>query len=149
MMNKNVIKYKIFCVFIIFFAVISLAADDVIVFDSALYKKFSSIQPIEKDSFFKNMLNRVIIGRGKILSVSLTQRYRKRYRIVIESIESSRYNQKILFYVFLENKNTADILDLDTSFEFKGQLMGFTPLGTKRNEYILDILFMEGSTLIE
>jgi hypothetical protein len=125
------------------------AAGEPIVLDSAFFQKFSTIHPIEKDTFFNNMVNNVIIGRGKILSVSFIQRYKKKYRIVIESAESSRYNNKILYYVFLDNKNTTDILEINSTFEFKGQLAGFTPLNTKRNEYILDVIFIEGSTIIE
>lgn len=150
MMNNHRKISKFFLnVFIILFPAMIIAADDLIVFDASFYKKLSIIQPIEKDSFFENIQNRIIIGRGKILSVSLNKRYKKKYRIVIESNESSQYNHKIFFYVFLENKNTADILNLNSTFEFKGQLMGYTPLGTKRNEYILDVIFMEGSALIE
>ena len=126
-----------------------IAAEDVIVFDSLFFKKLSIIHPLEKDTFFETLQNKIILGKGKILSVSLNKRYKKKYRIVIEASESSQFNNKIFFYVFLDNKNTTDILNLNTTFEFKGQLMGYTPLGTRRNEYILDIIFMEGSTLIE
>ena len=136
-------------IFIITFAVIIYAAEDVIVFDSVFFKKFSSVHPIKKDIVFENMLNKQVIGRGIIRSVSLYKRYKKKYRIIIESAESSRYNHKVLYYVFLEDKNTTDILDLNSKFEFKGHLIGYTPLGTKRNEYILDIIFIEGSTIIE
>jgi hypothetical protein len=149
-MMNNKIQTKIYLLlFIVLISVFLTAAETEIVFDSAFFKEFNFKQTIEKDDYFESILNKIIIGRGRIVSVSLNERYKKKYRIVIESSDSSPYNQKILFFVFLENKNTADILTTDSNFEFKGQLMGYTPLGTKRNEYILDVVFMDGSTVIE
>jgi hypothetical protein len=43
----------------------------------------------------------------------------------------------------------VDLLSIDSKFEFKGQFMGYTPLNTKRNEYIIDIIIMDGSIIIE
>lgn len=120
-----------------------------VVLDASFFKTFNSRQLIQRDDILSGLSNRIIIGRGKITAISASERYKKRYRIVIESSDSVIYNQKIVFYVFLENKDTVDLLSLESKFEFKGQLMGYTPLGTKRNEYILDVILMDGSTLIE
>lgn len=120
-----------------------------VVLDASFFKTFNSRQIILRDDILSGLTNKVIIGRGKITSISASERYKKRYRIVIESSDSLLYNQKMVFFVFLENKDTVDLLSLESKFEFKGQLMGFTPLGTKRNEYILDVILMDGSTLIE
>lgn len=125
------------------------AADDDVVLDAKFFRNFNSMQLIKRDEQFNDLQNRIVIGRGTITGISVSERYKKKYRIVIESSDSALYNQKFTFFVFLENKDTVDLLSLDSKFEFKGQLMGFTPLDTKRNEYILDVILMDGSTVIE
>lgn len=119
------------------------------VFDENFFRNFSAKPVIQRDDILENVVNSIIIGRGRITNISVTERYKKKYRVIIESSDSMELNQKIFYYVFLDNKDTADLLSVDSKFEFKGQLMGYTPLGTKRNDYILDVIFMDGSTLIE
>jgi len=150
MKNKNRI---INVVLIIIFSMTMNAAlsgeDNEVVLDAAFFKNFSRTQIINRDELFANLTNKVVIGRGKITGISENERYKKKYRIIIESSDSGAYNQKIIFFVFLDNKDTVDLLSLNSKFEFKGPLMGYTPLNTKRSEYILDVIFTDGSTVIE
>jgi len=125
------------------------AQEAAIVFDSDFFKEFNKKQAIQRDEFFENITNKIVIGRGKITEITPNQRYKKNYRIKIESSDSGTYGQKFIFFVFIENKDMVDLLSIDSKFEFKGQFMGYTPLSTKRNEYIIDIIIMDGSTLIE
>lgn len=120
-----------------------------IVMDTSFFRKFSSISAISRDDYLEGYLNSIIIGRGKIISVAENERYKKKFRVVIESSDSSRYGHKFTFYLFLDNKDTADLLTAGTDFEFKGQFMGYTPLNTKRNAYIIDAVLMDASTVIE
>jgi hypothetical protein len=149
MNNINKIKYLASVIFIFMLCTILSGQGQEIVLDASFFKIFNSRQLIQRDDILSGLNNKVIIGRGKITAISASERYKKRYRIVIESSDSLLYNQKIVFYVFLENKDTVDLLTLESKFEFKGQFMGYTPLGTKRNEYIIDAVLMDGSTLIE
>lgn len=135
--------------FIALLCVSSSAEDTGIVFDANFFKAFNSRQIIQRDEFLDDLNNKVIIGRGIITGISPNDRYKKKYRIIIESSDSAAYNQKIIFFVYLENKDTVDLLSLNSRFEFKGQMVGYTPLGTKRNEYIIDVLMIDGSTVIE
>jgi len=129
---------------------IAVSGEDAdVVLDGTFFKNFISKQLIQRDDFLDGLTNKIVIGRGQIVAVSANERYKKKYRVIIESSDASAYNQKIIFFVFLENKDTVDLLTLGSKFEFKGQLMGYTPLGTKRNEYILDVILMDGSTVIE
>ena len=145
--KKN--KFFITVLFIfLFFSLIS-GEESEVVLDSSFFKDFNSSQIIQRDDIFSGLINKVVIGRGKITGISANERYKKKYRIMIESTDSAIYNQKIIFFVFLENKDTVDLLTLDSKFEFKGQLMGYTPLSTKRSEYIIDVILMDGSTVIE
>jgi len=150
MKNKSIKnKFYFIVLFVGLFSSLLSGEDGEVVLDSSFFKDFNSSQIIQRDDIFSGLINKVVIGRGKITGISANERYKKKYRIMIESTDSAIYNQKIIFFVFLENKDTVDLLTIDSRFEFKGPLMGYTPLGTKRNEYILDVIFTDGSTLIE
>lgn len=150
MMNSRIIrKLLIISVFIIIICSVLSGEDAEIVLDDKFFKDFSKIQIIQRDDHFQSLINNIVIGRGIITGISVNERYKKKFRLAVESSDSAAYNQKIIFFVFLENKDTVDLLNLNTKFEFKGQLMGFTPLNTKRSDYILDVVLMDGSTVIE
>jgi hypothetical protein len=148
-MNNIINRFIIIVLSVFCFTAILSGEEGAVVLDAPFFKAFNSSQIIERDEIIAGITNKIVIGRGKITGISVNERYKKSYRIIIESADSVLFNQKIIFYVFLENKDTVDLLTTDSKFEFKGQLMGFTPLGTKRNEYILDIILMDGSTVIE
>jgi hypothetical protein len=120
-----------------------------IVFDGNFFREFNKKLIIQRDEFFESKTNKIVIGRGIITEITSNQRYKKKHRIKIESSDSNAYGQRFIFFVFIENKDMVDLLSLDSKFEFKGQFMGYTPLSTKRNEYIIDIIIMDGSTVIE
>ncbi len=150
MKNNRVIKnLLIISVFIILFCPKIFGEEAEFVLDEKFFKDFSRIQIIQRDDIFQSMINKIIIGRGVITEISVNERYKKKFRISVESSDSAAFNQKIIFFVFLENKDTVDLLNLNTKFEFKGQLMEYTPLSSKRNEFILDVILMDGSTIIE
>ncbi|HNX25224.1 MAG TPA: hypothetical protein PKG60_14350 [Spirochaetota bacterium] len=150
MKNKNRMK-KVLLILILSISICSALSgeSEEVVFDAGFFKNFNARPMIQRDDFLDNLTNKIVIGRGIITGISVNERYKKQYRILIESSDSAAYNQKFIFFVFLENKDTIDLLSLNSKFEFKGQLMGYTPLGTKRNEYILDVILMDGSTVIE
>ena len=125
------------------------AAENELVMDKTFFKEFTALNSLIRDDFIEKQMNRIIIGRGTIISISEQERYKKKYRIVVESSDAGEYGQKFRFYIYTDNKDTLDLLTLDSSFEFKGQLTGYTPLDIKRSQYILDIIFMDGSTIIE
>ncbi len=128
----------------------TLSADNSeVVLDANFFKEFNKQQLIQRDEFIDGLINRIVIGRGTITGIAPNERYKKKYRVIIESSDSAPYNQKFVFYLFLDNKDTINLLSLNSKFEFKGQLMGYTPLVSKRNEYILEVIMMDGSTVIE
>ena len=147
-MNKYLHKVILVTLFFALFIPVSAAESD-LVMDKTFFKTFNALNSIVRDEFVEKQMNRIVIGRGTIISVSDQERYKRKYRIVVESSDAPVYGQKFLFYIFIDNKDTFDLLTVNSSFEFKGQLVGYTPLETKRNQYILDIIFMDGSTIIE
>lgn len=125
------------------------SAESELVMDKTFFKSFSVMNSLVRDEFIEKQMNRIVIGRGTIISISEQERYKKKYRIVVESSDAGEYGYKFRFYIYTDNRDTLDLLTLDSSFEFKGQLTGYTPLDIKRTRYILDVIFMDGSTIIE
>lgn len=149
-MNNDKIKNFLIIPLILFCICGVLSAEEAeVVLDGRFFRDFNVRQLIQRDEYLEDLTKKIIIGRGIITGISVNDRYKKKYRITIESSDSAAYNQKIIFFVFLENKDTVDLLSLNSKFEFKGQMMGYTPLSTKRNEYIIDVILMDGSTVIE
>jgi hypothetical protein len=120
-----------------------------LVMDLSFFKKFSSISAISRDVYLEGYLNSIIIARGKIISITPSDRYKKKYKITIESKEAVKFGQRFIFYVFLENENAAELLMPETDFEFKGQFMGYTPANSKRTWYIIDLILMDASSIIK
>ena len=145
--NKTIIIYLLIAVALISTCLFGQEAD--IVFDHNFFREFNKKSLIQRDDFLENITNKIVIGRGKITEITQAQRYKKRHRVKIESSDSNAYGQKFIFFVFIENKDMIDLLSIDSKFEFKGQFMGYTALSTKRSEYIIDIIIMDGSTIIE
>jgi hypothetical protein len=126
-----------------------LYAAESLVFDSDFFKSLSRMSTIERDIYLDELPGRIIIGRGTILTIVERENYKKNFRIEVSAGESSRYRLKFLYYVYFDDKNIIELLSENSSFEFKGQLMGITPVNSQRSEFILDIVFMEGSTIIQ
>ncbi len=150
---KGMIKTHLLSIKILFLLIIistsPLFSIESIVFDNTFFKSFSSKSSIQRDIYINELSGKIIIGRGTILTVLERENYKKNYRIEVLASEASGNRLKFLYYVYFDDKNIIDLLSEDASFEFKGQLMGITSVNTHRSEFILDIVLMDGSTIID
>ena len=106
-------------------------------------------KPIIRDDFLEKRLNRIILTRGKIVSIDKSKRYKRRYRIVVTDLEARGLKLNVKYYVFIDNKESYSFLSKNSIFEFNGQFMAFTPLNSKRDSYIFDIVLEKGAIIIE
>lgn len=120
-----------------------------LVFDRTFFQSFAKMNSLQRDISLNEITNRIVIGRGTVLTVVERENYKKQYRIEVLAGEASQLRLKFIYYVYFDDKNIIDLLTEDANFEFKGQLMGITPLNSLRNEFILDVVLMEGSTIID
>ncbi len=150
---KGIIKTNLLIVKILFLLLITstspLFSIESLVFDNTFFKSFSTKSSIQRDIYINKLSGKIIIGRGTILTVLERENYKKNYRIEVLASEASGNRLKFLYYVYFDNKNIIDLLNEDASFEFKGQVMGITSANTQRSEFILDIILMDGSTIID
>jgi len=139
-------KFKLVNSFIIILFSSMLYSADEVVINSFFFRKFYGVHHIHKDEYLESFQNRIIIGKGYIKSVKEKHYFKRKYEICIEQKGTDKI--RFIYHIYLNNKNTIDLLNQNSFFEFKGQLVGITPVDTRRTIYILDVIFMDGSTII-
>ncbi|OHD63775.1 MAG: hypothetical protein A2176_14680 [Spirochaetes bacterium RBG_13_51_14] len=117
--------------------------------DNKFFSEFYRTPPVLRDGLLENMLNSIVLGRGLIKSIDKTQRFKKKYRIVLVDLDAERMNVRIVYYIYIDSKNSISMLKENENLEFSGQLVAYTPANTKRDYYILDILFEGGAILVQ
>jgi len=110
------------------------------------YTRLQAAPPIRRDFFLDAHLNKHLSGRGRVISVDAAGRYKRRYRIVLAGLSAS---PKITFYLFVDGDDYRGLLSEGDLFEFKGQFAVYTPLNTRRDAYIFDVVMEEGAVVLE
>ncbi len=70
-------------------------------------------------------------------------------KIVMVDREAERLNIRITYHVYIDSKHSISMLKEKEDMEFSGQLIAYTPTNSKRDAYILDILFEKGAMVLE
>lgn len=117
--------------------------------DARFYDDFIKTPAILRDDFFKKRLNTLVLGRGRITAITRVPGFKKNFRIDMTEEETERLNIRIIYRVHVDSRQTISMLKEQERLEFTGQLIGYTPVTSKRNAYILDILMEKGAMLIE
>lgn len=151
---KTINKKYFFLIFSILLTVITVrlfSADKKqiipqVILDDKFYAEMQGIDPIKRDLFLDKILNKIVQGRGYVESVSSHRRYDRNFRIAIRNKDK---NHNVLFYIFSNNDQYVSILNKDDPFEFKGQFIIYTPLTSKRDLYIFDIILEDGAVVLE
>ena len=110
--------------------------------------KISGYDPIIRDRYFKKNLNKIIIARGYVESVGEKIFLKKQYCItIIDNTPSKKIDLR--YHVYTKNKDFLVLVKKGDLFEFKGQFVMYTPLNSKRNSYLIDVLLEEGAVIVE
>ena len=117
-----------------------------VILDDKFYSEMQGVDPIKRDLFLDKILNKIVQGRGYVESVSSHRRYDRNFRIVVRNKEK---DHNVLFYIFSDNDQYVSILNKDDPFEFKGQFIIYTPVTSKRDLYIFDIILEDGAVVVE
>lgn len=123
--------------------------DQLVVLDRTFYLGFIKIPPINRDFHLNSHLNRVVQTIGTVTSIERFKRYKKNFRITLVDNNASKFNLNIIYYLFLDDQESINMLTENQVFEFSGQLVASTPLNIKRDSYILDIIFEKGAVIIK
>jgi hypothetical protein len=117
--------------------------------DKKFFAEFARIPLIMRDDFIENRLNTVVLARGVVTSIEKNLRLKKKYRVILKDPEAERLNIKVAYHVYVDSTVTISMLQENKNLEFSGQLIAYTPTSSRRDAYILDILFEKGAVIIE
>lgn len=105
-------------------------------------------QPIARDSVWDKYFDRIIVARGYVQAVEKSQRYTKKYRIVMfDDLNNRRLSLK--FHVYTDSSEYMTLLSKGDLFEFKGQFVMYTPINTKKDAYVIDVVLQDGALVVE
>jgi hypothetical protein len=119
---------------------------DTIILNSEFFSAFTKIEPIKRDLFLDERLNSVLQGRGYVELVEADERYNMKYRIIVK--DSEALNLHIRYNIYTNNEEYRTLLKKSELFEFSGQFIIYTPLNSKKDSYIFDIVLHRGSLVV-
>ncbi len=122
-------------------------SNELIILNKDFYSNFFKIDPIKRDFYLDKMLNKILQGKGYVESVESYERYQKEYRIVIK--DSEALNLNIRYNIFTDNRDYLTLLKKSELFEFRGQFIIYTPLNSRKDSYIFDIILSSGALIVK
>jgi hypothetical protein len=124
-------------------------AENRVILDKKFFSDFQRTPAVLRDGFMDERMNAIIQGRGQVKSIDKVQRYKKKFRVVLVDLEAEKLNLKVLYYIYIDSKTSISMLKTEESLEFSGQLVAYTPVNSRRDGYILDVIFEKGAMLVE
>jgi hypothetical protein len=121
--------------------------EGIIQLNREFYSGFFNLKSLERDIFLNNFQDRIVQGIGYIESVDKIERYHRHVRIT--AIDKEAAGLTIKLYIFVDNEEYLTLLQKGDSFDFKGQFVIFTPLNSRRDAYIFDIVLEEGALSVK
>ena len=125
----------------------SNANKKVIQLNREFYGDLIKSKALTRDILLNGMQGAVVQGRGYVESVDKTERYRRNYRII--AIDNDAQELNVRLYIFTDNEDYLTLLKKGDSFDFTGQFVVFTPLNSRRDSYILDIILEDGALSVK
>ncbi len=111
------------------------------------YAGLQNADPIQRDQYLESQLNMILTGKGYVQSIDSFNRYHRRYRITVISNQAENLN--IIYYLFTDKEEYLKLVNKNDLFEFRGQFVIFTPLSSRRDSYIFDIIMEDGAIVVE
>jgi hypothetical protein len=146
---KNIIINIIFVFLAIVTGTVSFSEtkDKIVQLNHEFYAGLLKSKPLVRDVLLNGMQGVIVQGSGYVESVEKSERYRRHFRITAIDNEASDLN--IRLYIFADNEEYLTLLKKGDSFDFKGQFVIFTPLNSRRDAYIFDIILEEGALSVK
>jgi hypothetical protein len=120
-----------------------------LVLNRSFFTELARTNPILRDRYFQDKLQSIVTGKGEIVKVQEINRYRRDHLLVLKDNTAETMNLEITYHLYLSGKDFLDIIQKGELFEFRGQLISYTPANMKRDSYIIDILLEDGAMIIE
>jgi hypothetical protein len=144
-LGRNIIF--VFFAFVLSTVTFSETKNKVIQLNHEFYADLLKSKALARDVLLNGMQGAIVQGSGYVESVEKSERYRRHFRITAIDNEASDLN--IRLYIFADNEEYLTLLKKGDSFDFKGQFIIFTPLNSRRDSYIFDIILEEGALSVK
>lgn len=111
----------------------------------AFFTELSSTEPVKRDQFLDGHLTRILRSKVYIVSVERRTRYNRRVRIT--ATESATTRISITYHLFTDQTEYLASLKKNDAFTFSGVFKVYTPLSSRRDSYLFDIVLVEGTAV--
>jgi len=115
--------------------------------DKSFFSELANMNPVARQFRLEAMRDKVILARGFVESFEQDTRYRRKYRIVVIDNESEIIN--VRFYIYTNEKDFGEVLQKGDIFEFTGQFVIETPINSKMDAFIFDVLLEDGALVVQ
>lgn len=107
------------------------------------FERLASLPPIMRDGFLDEQVNRLLNGTGHVVSVDELSRYNRGVRII--ATESATSSMNITYYIFTDQRSFLTSFKKNDAFAFSGLFKVYTPLSSRRDSYLFDVVLVEGA----
>jgi hypothetical protein len=112
-----------------------------VMFNGSFMKELSRVPAVSRDEMLEERLDSTIHFRGIVIAVDGTRRYNKNLRGIVRNDPTDKADLDMTYYVFFNSDDSRLITGRGEKIEFSGKFVTFTPVNTRRDSYILDIVF--------
>lgn len=117
-----------------------------VIFDDQWYASLQNSDAIKRLLIFEALKNKVVKTKGQVIKVEESNLLKKKYRIIL-SVNLPKI--KLLYYCYTDKADYIDLLQPQDTFEFSGQFVVATPLNTKVDTVVCDIILEDGAVVVQ
>jgi len=117
-----------------------------VILDTQWYALLQNSDAIKRLQILDALKNKVVKAQGQVVKVEESHLLKKKYRIILSV---SLPKVKMLYYCYTDKADYVDLLQPQDTFEFSGQFVVATPLNTKVDSIICDIILEDGAVVIK
>ncbi len=117
-----------------------------IILDAAWYATLQNSDAITRLQMLEALKDTLVKSQGTVVKVEESSILKKKYRIILYV---NLPKLKIMYYCYTDNEDYLDLLQQGDAFEFSGQFIIATPLNTKVDAIICDIILEDGAVIVK
>ncbi|MGQ9844010.1 MAG: hypothetical protein ACUVRK_10650 [Spirochaetota bacterium] len=117
-----------------------------VILDTKWYDLLQNSDTIKRLQILEALKDTVVKAQGQVVKVEESNLLKKKYRIIL-SISLPKI--KVLYYCYTDKADYVDLLQPQDTFEFSGQFVVSTPLNTKVDSIVCDIILEDGAVVVQ
>lgn len=117
-----------------------------VILDAQWYTSLQNSDAIKRLQMLDALKDKVVKSQGVVIKVEESNILKKKYRIIL-SVNLQKIN--ILYYCYTDKEDYSDLLQSGDIFEFSGQCIVATPLNTRIDSIVCDIVLEDGAVLVK